>query len=345
MAGMRLKHVERFKDRHGRVRWYFRKGHGKRISLDGEPGSAEFRASYEIAAGGNHRIVGAQPAPGSMKELILAYLASPDFIRLAPSSQRQTRGILEAFGAEHGHAPYTTFKRSHLDVILAKKSATPGAANNMLKKLRVVIKFALARGMLDRDPTAGVRRFAEGEYHTWTEAEIETFETRWSLGTMQRTAFALHIYTGQRRADVCRMQWSDIERDLIHVVQGKTGARLAIPIHQNLRRALTATPKRGLFIIATQFSLQRSEKAYGGYMADAIDAAKLPTRCVLHGLRKAAARRLAEAGCTVHQIMAITGHKTLEEVARYTRAAEQEGLARSAIGALKPGLGRRQKAK
>ncbi|WP_261763188.1 tyrosine-type recombinase/integrase [Asaia bogorensis] len=50
-----------------------------------------------------------------------------------------------------------------------------------------------------------------------------------------------------------------------------------------------------------------------------------------HGLRKAAARRLAEAGCTPHQIAAITGHKTLSEIERYTRAADQKKLAEEAM--------------
>lgn len=50
-----------------------------------------------------------------------------------------------------------------------------------------------------------------------------------------------------------------------------------------------------------------------------------------HGLRKAAARRLAEVGCTTNEIASITGHATLQEVARYTKAAEQKRLAQTAI--------------
>jgi len=46
--------------------------------------------------------------------------------------------------------------------------------------------------------------------------------------------------------------------------------------------------------------------------------------CSAHGLRKAAARRLAEAGCTEHEIAAITGHASLREVQRYTKAADQK---------------------
>lgn len=68
-----------------------------------------------------------------------------------------------------------------------------------------------------------------------------------------------------------------------------------------------------------------------GFMAVKIDKAGLPKRCVTHGLRKAAARRLAEAGCTANEIAAITGHATLVEVSRYTKAAEQRKLAQSAM--------------
>jgi integrase len=59
-------------------------------------------------------------------------------------------------------------------------------------------------------------------------------------------------------------------------------------------------------------------------------AAGLPQRCTFHGLRKAAARRLAEAGCSANEIAAWSG-QSLREVERYTRAADQARLARNAM--------------
>lgn len=345
MAGLRLKHVERFRDRHGHIRFYFRKGHGSRIALEGVPGTREFAESYERAAGMAERPKGGPgPATGSFAELIAAYLVSPEFLHQKKSTQAVTRRILEAFGSEHGHAPYRTFKREHLDTILSRKASTPAAANNLLKKIRVLINFALERGKMEHDPARGIKKFKEGEHHTWTEAEIGQFEKRWPIGSPERTAFALHLYTGQRRADVCRIKWADIRGDLIHVIQEKTTAELLLPIHPELRKALRKTPRKGETIITTNTGSPRSEKAYGGYMARAIDDAGLPKRCVLHGLRKATARRLAEAGCTASQIASITGHRTLDEVSRYTRGAEQEHLARAAMATLKTGLGRQKKA-
>lgn len=62
--------------------------------------------------------------------------------------------------------------------------------------------------------------------------------------------------------------------------------------------------------------------------------AKLPKGLSAHGLRTATCRRLAEAGCSAHEIIAISGHKTLAEVTRYTVAANRKQLAERAVASL-----------
>ena len=212
-------------------------------------------------------------------------------------------------------------------------STTPAAANNLLKKLRVLIRFTRKTGYRSDDPTELVDRFREGTHHTWTDAELAQFEARWPVGSRQRTAYALAIFTGQRRSDLVSMGWSDYDARTgsIAVTQIKTGAKLSIPAHRDLKAALEAWPRRHVTILATEGGRGTSVAGFGNFMADAIAAAGLPDRCVLHGLRKAASRRLAEAGCTVNQIAAITGHKSLKEVERYTAAADQKTLAKAAI--------------
>ena len=66
----------------------------------------------------------------------------------------------------------------------------------------------------------------------------------------------------------------------------------------------------------------------------AIKGAGLPLDCQPHGLRKAAGRRLAEAGCSSRELMAVLGHKTLSEAERYTRDADQARLASAAVARL-----------
>jgi hypothetical protein len=49
-------------------------------------------------------------------------------------------------------------------------------------------------------------------------------------------------------------------------------------------------------------------------------------------------RRLAESGASTKQIASISGHKTLQEIERYTAAADQRRLSRGAIAKI-PSLG------
>jgi integrase len=127
------------------------------------------------------------------------------------------------------------------------------------------------------------------------------------------------------------MSWRDLDGFIIRVVQGKTGAKLSIPLHPNLATVLQHWPKTHVAILTTSFGKPFTSKGFGNWMADKIGDAGLPAHCVTHGLREAAARRLAEAGCSANEIAAVTGHATLKEIARYTKAAEQEGLAAAAI--------------
>jgi integrase len=118
--------------------------------------------------------------------------------------------------------------------------------------------------------------------------------------------------------------------DSIRVVQGKTGARLLIPMHAKLREAIDATPKDNLTFLMTAFGKPFSAAGFGNVFREWCDEAGLKVLSA-HGLRKAAARRLAEAGCTASQIASVTGHKTLGEVTRYTAAADQAQMARDAV--------------
>jgi integrase len=127
------------------------------------------------------------------------------------------------------------------------------------------------------------------------------------------------------------MVWSDIAGDLIRVAQQKTGEKLSIPLHPALQEILAVVPRRHLANLSTEYGQPFSIKGFGNFISDAIKKAGLPARCKAHGLRKAAARRIAEAGGTAKEIAAVTGHKTLAEVERYTRAADQERMARSAL--------------
>lgn len=331
-----LKYVQRFEDRHGKARYYYRRKGYPSAALP-DPSDPSFMEAYMKASGAEmmpQRSLA--PKAGTIPALVDAYLNSTDFLRNKESSRKVTKGILMRFVARVGPRMVAEMQREHVMKIIAGMADTPGAANNMLKKIRALMGWAIVNKWRTDDPTLKIKRFKEGTHHTWTDDELAQFEARWPLGTRERTLYALALYTGQRREDIGTRtkRHYNAREGTMWVVQAKTGAELEIPVHPALREALEAWNPRHLVLLATPDGRGTSIKALTTAMGRATDKAGLPDRCVLHGLRKAAARRLAEAGCSAHEIMAITGHRSLEEVERYCAAARQKGLGRSAMDKL-----------
>lgn len=334
----RLKYLHAFIDRHGKARYYFRRN-GKRTALPGLLGSQEFMDAYAACLAINRpaKPVGRLPAvPGTLAALAVRYYGSPQYHDLSASSRANYRRVIDGFLEEHGHRRVDQLRREHIDAIIGKMADRPGAGIVLLKRIRTLVRYAISIKWLQQDPTLGATSYRSKEFHTWTEKELEQFEARWPEGSRQRLAYALLLYTGQRGSDVYRMAYSHIDDDTIEVTQQKTrhdawDEKLIIPIHKNLRRELDLATRNHAVILTTVFGRPFTLKSFGNFVSDAIREAGLPTRCKAHGLRKAAARRLAESGCTAKQIQAITGHKSLEEVERYTRKASQLLLARQAV--------------
>lgn len=323
----------------GKKYFYFRKGKGARIPLP-SPGTKEFEEAYQAARIGQlvpKRPTKAPVLPQSFDALIISYMRDGNFRRLRQTSKAGYISRLEAIRKQHGHRSVPGLTRECIITKIMRPYADkPGAQLSTLKMLRILIKHAIVLGWLDRDPSIGISRPKTQEIRSWTEAEIARYENKWPMETKQRLAFALHLYTGQRRSDVHRMTWADIDAgsNTISVVQQKTGAKLTMPLHRNLRAVLDHARREHVTILNTAYGKPFTVDGFSGFMRDAIRAAGLPLGCQPHGLRKAAGRRLAEAGCTAHEIMSVLGHKSLAEAERYTREADQARLANAAVSKL-----------
>jgi integrase len=350
-------YVKVYRDRHGKLRRYFRRPGFKSVPLPGLPGSAEFMGAYQAAVeGGELRVsVGAsRTVAGTVNALVVAYLdcsaaSTSPFKTLAAETQRTRRNILENFREEYGELPVfrsagakraLLLTREHMQRVVNKKAATPFAQRNFLNTLRSMFRWAMAEGKVPDDPTLGVRRVKTktSGYRTWSEDHIARFEATYAIGTKARLAFALLLYTGQRRSDVVKMGESQVHHDVLTIEQAKTEggeeAHLEIPLHPRLREIIDATPMVGVkTFLVTHLGKPYSAPGFGNWFRQLCDQAG----CVdvsAHGLRKATARRLAEIGCSANQIASITGHASLSEVQRYTKAADRKRMAREAMAKL-----------
>jgi integrase len=330
-------YVQAFTDRHGRARYYFRRPGYARISLPGLPWSPEFMAAHEAAMKGEglprHEIGADRTMPGTINALCVAYFASGDFKMLSESTQATYRGILERFREEHGTKRVALLQREHISRMMSGKAERPAAAHNLLRMIRLVMKFAVTHGWRRDDPTIGLKspKMKSGGFYTWTEADIAKFEAKHLIGSRARLALALLLYTAQRRSDAIRMGKQHIRDGVLAIRQKKTGTLVEVPVHTDLRAIIDATPSDHLTFLTTDSGKPFTAAGFGNWFRDVCREAGLPKGCAAHGLRKAASRRLAEAGCTAHEIMAWTGHKTLREVTRYTEAADRRALAVTAI--------------
>ena len=330
--------VTTFFDRHGKRRVRGRRN-GLTYYFKSNLGTEEWELEYQRWKAGDvpQREIGAQRTkPGSISALVAKFYRSAEWANLSDTTKNTYRGIIERFRTEHGDKPVAQLERRHVRDILAKKAETPAAANNLLRMIRRLMRFAIDEEWRRVDPTAGIRSIRTGSegFHTWTEEEISAFEKQWPVGTRERLAFSLLLHTSQRRGDVIRMGRQHIRDGKLRVEQQKTGVSLTIPIHPELQNALDQYRSDHLPFLTTARGEPFTAAGFGNWFRKACDAAGLPKGCSAHGLRKAACRRLAEAGCSANTIASISGHSTLKEVSRYTKAADQELLAEAAIRAI-----------
>jgi integrase len=336
VTDLKLQYVHGYRDRHGVYRYYVRRKGFPRVALPGLPGSAAFMAAYQEALGIGEKP--AQPSRGgarSLSALIATFYRSPHFLNLADGSKKAYRHVLKHVEALDGHRGVADMPDDKARKIIEEIGIDrPALANLTRSVMRKLFKHAIALKWRSSNPFASIETYAGGTHHTWTDAELAGYEKRWPVGSRERLAFDLLYYTAQRVGDVAAMKRSDIIKSEIHLVQEKTGTALRIPIHPALKRSLHAYGIKGRHLIGKVDGQPMNGDLLSKMVIAAAAEAKLPRRCVPHGIRKAVMRQLAEGGTSSKHIAALSGHKTLKEIERYTEAANQGSMARAVIDAM-----------
>jgi integrase len=338
MATLRLRYVHSFVDKTGRVRFYFRH-RGKRWPLPGQPGSADFAARYDELRRAHVDQHGADVAfgPYTLGSVIQKYIAAEDFRSKAHHTRRQYRRILDRLKEICGRALIADLREEHVREIRSRflpATFTADEAVMLLSTLWLFAKEHLAM-LLGPNPTTDIRRLHKQSWahEPWPDHVIDKFKAEARPKPNACLALLLLLYTGQRAGDVAAMRWTQYDGKGIAVHQQKTGELLWIPCHSKLKDALDSADRKSDFILTTQLGSGYSTGAFCNMIAEA--TAQIGHKeYSAHGLRNNAANLLAEAGCSIHQIMAITGHKTFKQAMHYTRRAAQKQLAQQAIDKL-----------
>jgi integrase len=248
---------------------------------------AYYEAEHRFLAGDVRKVGETRTRPHSIDAALVTYYRSTGFLGLAANSRRVIKLSLERdFRPIVGSGRLAHLRPKHIVELVAEKAqATPTGARLLLAALRSFLRYCVSVGLIATDPTLGVKgpRVKSDGHHTWTEAEIAMFEMVHPVGSLPRLAMALHLFTAQRSGDVQSMGWQHVRDGAIHIVQQKTGAAVAVPIHADLRCILDALPRANMTFLVNTRGAPLSD--YNARWRRWIAEAGLRPACVPHGLR------------------------------------------------------------
>jgi integrase len=342
-AQVHLKYVHAWIDHAGRRRYRFRRpGYpGVELPVDGDPNSPEFLAVYFAALRNektNARLAAdaARAGSGSVSIAVEEFLASTTFRDVAASTQAMRRPILKRLLKPGiGELPLTMMDAKYIERWL-EGAPTKGAKKTRLLALKPFFAWACETvHLIETNPVAGIKvKTAESQgHHTWSDGEIEQYRRQHATGTRARLGLELLLAVAARRGDGIALGRQHLRDGWLVFTQAKNRKRKPVTVEMPMPAALKAaieacpSPSESLTFLVNDWGRPYSGKAFGAQFRKWCDEAGLPEHCVPHGLRKASCRLMAENDCTVHEIAAVSGHTTLKEVERYTRAADRKRLA------------------
>jgi integrase len=341
MSPKKLKpHLHHEIDRLKRPFWCVRIGHGRRIRLRSEFGSAAFWGEYDAALLALDRPrQRAGHAHGTFAHALASYRKSIAWQSLALKTRSQRNSsVFNPIEAKLGKSRLVDWKPA--DIAAGRDARKPSVAKAYLAALRGLFRWALENGLIRSDPTAGLRvRLPASDGHApWTEAEVAAYRARWPLGTRQRLALELLLQTGLRIGDAVRVGPSDVVAGVMRLATEKTGERVSLAISEALAEAIEAGPV-GTSTFITGPSGGAITKHTGGLWIStwAKEAGVIGKSA--HGLRKAAAIEMAHAGWTERELESFFGWRGGGMASLYTQAADRERLSLQATARTRKGLG------
>ncbi|WP_336288612.1 tyrosine-type recombinase/integrase [Bartonella sp. CB60] len=347
MSKPRPPHLVKQVTKHGKIVWYVRIGHGSRRRVHGTYGTQEFIDSYKRALAELQGIIPPKPKVGKLIEgsfawLLKQYFNSVDWHSLAKVTKKQKELILMKICDSIGNIPYREIKKAHITAGVERRKETPAMARNFLKALNGLFKWAIDQGLLENNPTVGVKRPPlknKDGFPAWTEEDIEKYYQQWAVGTHERVWIDVLLYTGLRRGDAVRIGWKDVKDNIIHLKTEKSKFQtdVFLPILPELTEILKTNPIGDETFICGKEGRRLTKESFGNLFREACNAAGIKKSA--HGLRKLAATRAANSGATLSQMKALFGWTEDSMASLYTKSADRKKLSLEAIKKLKKSEG------
>lgn len=294
-----------------RVIYYYHRGTGTRLA--GEPGTAEFLASYAAA-----EAQGRDRSKGTLSGLIREFEATAKWRKLAESTRSEYRRVITFWEDRYGTCPLAAleekeFRRDVLKWHDEYSADFPREADNRVTILARILSWAAKDGPLERNVLDSFDR----AYHSdrsekiWLPEHVVAFlavaEPEMQLGMV------LALHTGQRQGDLLRLAWTNYSGTHLSLRQGKSrrggkpGRLVTVRCTHALKSTLDALEKRSPLILTTKTGRAFKKRYFADQWEKTCKAAGIDG-LHFHDLRGTTVTMLFQAGCNLGEIVLITGH-------------------------------------
>jgi integrase len=262
--------------------------------------------------------------------LVEQWRQSAEWLLTSQATKRQRENILHHVLERNGNKPFSEITKEHIKTGRKDRLKTPFAANNFVKTMRALFRWAHESDLVDADPAHGVKvlRVKTNGFPPWTADDVALYRDRWAIGTRERLAMELIRYTGLRRGDVVRLGRQHIKDGMAMIRAEKTGVMQYAPFPPELEAIVADSPTGDLAFIATRNKRPMVKEAFGNWFGESCRKAGIEKSA--HGLRKLAATTLAEQGGSEHELQAVFGWQSGRMSQTYTREADKQRLAKRA---------------
>jgi len=325
----------------------------RRITIPVAPDHPDFANHYHAARAGEIWQPGYRRAiENSLDWLVMRYLdhfektvaagtASADTLRQKRSVLGRMLDHCDEHGTRYGDCDIDAPSSAFVEIRDAW-GATPGAADNMIRSVRALYKWAIEREYVDNNPAAGIAAIntaSKGGAVPWTPDDLRKFKEKHPPGTTAYLWLTLQAFTACRVGDAI---WLGRDQEVTRNGQiwldwqprKKGSAFVSIPmlppLYQATRAATVVGPTYLLGDLGKPFG---SSESLRNRIRKWCDSAGLCGKSS-HGVRKAVAQMMAEAGCTQHQIMSVMAHTQAKTSEIYTKRVERRKLAEFGAQAL-----------
>lgn len=323
----------------GKTYYYAWRG-GPRITAT--PGSIEFIQAFATAHASRKT-----DSSGTISSIIKDYRASQDYQQLSSSSKIAYSRYLGIIDQKFGRMPLKAAEdpraRGDFKTWRDGMADKPRKADYAWTVLARILSFAKDRGLITRNVCEkGGKLYAVDRREViWTDDDISIFLSKAPIEL--HWAMHLALWTGQRQSDLLRLTWADYQDGKLKVYQSKTGARVLIPVSNELADVLATIPRIAPTILTNHHKRPWRVDAFRTQWWKIARKAKI-THLTFHDLRGTTVVRLALSGCSLPEICSITGHSLRDAISILDKhyLGGREALAVQAIAKLE---GRNQEQK